>query len=524
MSVVATSNVQVRGLSAEPLETEAGVALQTEAGAIIELESTTWVDLYDDLLDDANLKARYGTFGQRPIDRVANPGSIDFTLDNSPLNSGGAAGYYTPDHGSVRTGFEVGVGARLAIEYDSDTYYKWVGRLNKANPDAGKYSKERTVCRGRDWIGDAAYIKPEHIDVQTTKRADELLTTAVAALDNTPPATSYATGKSTFAYAFDEIRDGQTTMRQILKNIALCELGLINEIGDTDTGGVLTLEHRHERITDTDVLVTLDDTEFDYLIVGEDERLVFNDIKITAHPRVVDTDASLQTLWALQGDAITIPAGQTETILGNYTDSDNPAIRIGGADVITPTSDDYTWSGSDSDLAITTTIGGNSAKFACANSGTASGELSKLQIRGKRVLVYQPAIVEAYDSDSIADHDNRPLNMSLPYQNKTNEAQDFADVILSWQKDALLRLKSIHFTANSSDKLMKAMLRGEPGRRITVAESLSGVSGDYFINGVQLQITKGDLIKTAWYVGSASDVTYFMIDTSLIDGPDILAF
>ena len=477
----------------------------------LEFTADNWTDVAADILQIEEVVLNYGIRSDDPKQRVASGGFMDFVLDNDETNSGGLKGYYTPGSSNVRSGFANGIGARLAVTHGGDTYYKFSGRLTKIKPDTGKYGRLHAKCRAQDWIADASHLKPEGLEVQTTKRGDELLTTAVAAVTNQPPATSYGTGKSTFAYSFDEIRDGQTTLLQVMKNIALSELGFIGQIGDTDTGGVLTFWNRHARVLDTDILIDMDDEgdsdSFYGLKIQDDERLVYNNIRITTFPRVVDTTASDQILWTLGGDDPTISAGETLTIIGRYRDPSQPGVRIAGVDVITPVEgEDFTFSGADSDLGTTdTTLGGNAVTYVVKNNSGASGTVTKLQVRGKRVLVYEPAIVENSDSDSIDDHGDRLLRMRLTYQDDPTEGQDFADIILSRYKDSKVRAQSLSFSANKSASLMAAALQGEPGRKISITEYVSNLSSsEYVINAVEMRIKPTNLIDVTWTLAEAA--------------------
>lgn len=496
----------------------------------LELELTTnvWTDVWDDVLTYERFELRYGITVNRPDVFVASPGSMDFSLDNSSNNSGGVAGYYSPNSSNVRSGFDQGINVRLGVTYDSDTHYKFRGRLKRIDPDAGKFSSLRAVCRAGDWISDSVKIRPERLDVQTDQRGDQLLTTALASINNQPASTSFDEGKSTFSYSFDEIRDSKTTMHQILKNIAGSEFGRIYEIGDTDTGGVLVFEHRHHRITDTDILISMDDDgdsdDFSEIYVIEDEEAIFNDVSGTVYPRIVDTNAADQVLWTMQGDPQTIAAGETFTIVGRYTDSDNPGSLIAGIDIITPTSDDFDWSGNDSDLSKTYDIGGNSTKFTFENTGNVSGTISELKIRGKRVVVYEPELLESRDSDSISDHGVRQLSHLMRYQENRNQGQSFIDTIVSRWKDAKLRIKTVNFSPNQNDLKMKAALVGEPGMKINLSESIAGIDRVCVIEGVQLFLSAGDMMQCSWFVSEADDTAYFTVNVSEIDGSHLLGF
>lgn len=492
------------------------------------LDSDVYTDLSADVLTEPQFTSRSGIFGQKPTNRVASPGTLKFTLDNSSNNSGGVLGYYTPTSSNCLAGFAEGVGVRLAITYDSDVYYKWVGRVTKITPDAGRYGKQETVCEAKDWIGDSTKIKPEGLAIQTSKRGDELLVLALAAITNQPTGTSLSEGKSTFAYAFDEIRDGGTTMHQIMKSIAMSELGYIGMVGDTDTGGVLTFWNRHDRVTTTDILITMDDDgdddDFDFISLEDNEQNILNIIQATAYPRTVDSDATA-VLWELTGDDITIASGETVSLVGKYTDCDSPGTRIGGTEMVTPTTDDYAFSTGDTNISVVATLGGNAVEWEITNNSAASGDITKLQVRGKRVLIYRPVRVEASDSDSVAAYQDRKIPLNLSYQNKMVEAQDFVDVILTWYKDEVLQVKSVTFSANRNDTIMKAALKGEMGCKITLSETVAGISaGSYFINGTQLAITQGDLIKVTWSLTPADGTVYWILGTSKLDTETLLGF
>jgi len=463
-------------------------------------------DIYDDVAE--TVRVTYGIKGQQPNLRVASPGYLDFVLDNSENNSGATMGYYSPQYANRRTGWGHGEAARLAIEYDSDTYYKFHGRITKIQPSTGKYGDLEVKCRAQDWIADAVYLTPTGLEVQATKRGDELLTELLAATTKQPPATDFDQGDQTFSYAFDEVRDGQTTR------------------GDSDIGGTLVFESNTHRAGTTDIFFSMDDDgdsdDYDNLVLEESEQLIYNNIRGWAYPRTVDSDASAQVLWALQ-ESVTVPAGETVTIIGEYRDSDNPDVRIGGLDIITPTSDDWAFSaGADSDWVVSATIGGNATEFDVTNNTGGSADITKLQARGKRVLTYEPVLAEAEDADSIAEYGDRNLRINMPYESNVNNVQSLVDSILSEYKDPRVRARTVTFTANRNDAMMRAALGGEPGKRISLVDSVNGVAGDYFIQGVSLNIERGGLMRTTWYLLDATAVSYFRLDVSSLDGSDVL--
>jgi len=62
----------------------------------------------------------YGIRDEGPQARVADPGYLTFTLDNSALNSGGVAGYYSLFHASKRSGFDYNIPVRFSLKLSTD--------------------------------------------------------------------------------------------------------------------------------------------------------------------------------------------------------------------------------------------------------------------------------------------------------------------------------------------------------------------------------------------------------------------
>jgi len=646
---------------------------------------TSWTDIYPDVMADPPLELFYGNRSDRPDQRTAQGGHLKFTLDNSTGNSGGLIGYYSPGSSDVQTGWQEGVNIRYSILYDSDTYYKWCGRVNEIVPEHGESGPRTVKVSAVDWINDATRIKPEGLGVQESKSGDQLVTTLLTGVTQQPTATQYDSGISNFEYCFDEIRDRHTTAQQVLKNITMSEFGRCAQIGDSDTGGVLRWWKRHAWNQDTDVLLTMDNDgdsdDYEDIVILATENDVFNTVRATTYPRAVDTDQTV-ILWELQGDGF-IGASDQKTIFGKYTDPNNRDTRIAGAgfqepegqndlmnydfedgiaywvplqgaivqssdqahngnysvkftthtgtiqpyirpgnpnfvgdyrkddlvrwqyyyylpdawptnistlivewdsngdwiqndtiETFTPSSGSwnrragsalltasdcaaisiipYSASASsdfdsniiyfddfyliqDSNLSFefgangckndnlvfsSATFGGNSVKFVIENTGPTGDILNRLEAKGSPVYVYQPAIAEAIDSDSIASYGDRNLNLKLIYQDNPLEGQDFADAVLADHKARRSRVKRVKFTANRNDALMKAACQGEPGDRITLSELVAGISKeDYHINGVLWKDTSR-IIDVTWFTVLSDTNSYYRVETDAIDDSD----
>ena len=228
-----------------------------------------------------------------------------------------------------------------------------------------------------------------------------------------------------------------------------------------------------------------------------------------------------------EGGAIDIRAGETRIIIADYRDPDNTGNRVAGiidSDVsISIPESGVTWSGLFSDLTFVIDAGGNSAKISITNGGNYVGTLSKLQLKGRRVTIFDPQIAEAEDSASITKYDTRPMRLSMKYQNSIVFAQNLVEVVLADRKDGRLVAKTVKFVANQNTTMMDAAMRGEPGRLIKLTSLQAGeTDAEYFIDGVEFDVRDGRIIHVTWWVSRADPINYFIIDTDSIDGPNIL--
>ena len=156
-------------------------------------------------------------------------------------------------------------------------------------------------------------------------------------------------------------------------------------------------------------------------------------------------------------------------------------------------------------------IGGFAAEYTITNQSGQVGYVTTLQIRGDRIKDYQPVTQEEKDDTSVTNYGELVLNWDMPYQEDPLVGKDAADFFLLNLKDPTTQVERIKFNANHSDDLMKAALRREPGDRITITETVTGINADFFINGVRLTIKPNNIIDCEWFVIPAKDSLYWSI-------------
>jgi hypothetical protein len=482
-----------------------------------------WTDLWADVRQDVPVKGGYGIRGNGPADRVASPGSLSFALDNSKFNSGGVFGYYSPDHASCRSGFAIGIAIRLVWVYGGITKYKWRGTLHSIKPTPNVLGGPwLTHCVAVDWMDEASRTNVDSLAIQINKRSDELWTLLLASVPRPPAATVTGTGLDTYPYAFDNTREEGISVMEEAQRLAMSEAGYIYQIGDTTQGGTVVFESRTDRALKNTNLSTLDNTMYD-LVTGRSRDDIINRFLVDIHPRRVDAAATTVLFDLTSTNAIiALGAGETKTIVAPYTDPAQRDTRVGGTSMVAPvaTTDYLLNSASDgsgsnltASLAVTATFYANVAFLQLTNSGGTAGYVTKLQLRGKGIYDMQHVVFRQEDASSKTQFGAQACTYAMPYQSDPNVGDGAARHLLGLYKSQTTNTESVALSPNRSDALMQAARDREPGDRIGLAETQTGltVTTGFFIQAVDFEIAAGNIAKVTWLLAPSSRVIYWLV-------------
>jgi hypothetical protein len=151
--------------------------------------------------------------------------------------------------------------------------------------------------------------------------------------------------------------------------------------------------------------------------------------------------------------------------------------------------------GTDLNASLTYTVntwGGNTANVTLTNGAAVTGHVW-IQLRGKIIRQYEPAISTKTDATSKTAYGDRALTYTMPYQDSVATVEAFALTLLSQKKDPHSNVDSLEFVANKTDTLMGYAMALDVGSRITVTETVSGISSDFFVNKYSLTIEPGKI-------------------------------
>lgn len=476
-----------------------------------------WTNVTPDvLLDSPGFSIQYGIAGSGPLDLVASTGTMKIALDNSDGNSAGLMGYYSPRHQNCRPGFQLGIRCRYTylIPGTSDGRGKFIGRLKEIDPEPGVHRSRKVACLVADWMNEAAITK-YNIATQVTKRADEVLTTLLAAVPRQPDSTQFDVADSTFPYSLDNGPTERSTVLTEIQRICQSEFGRCFIKGGLNLWGRLRFEKRTARLIPAPVAFfhgTMQD-----LKSGNETSKIKNKAKVFAHPRRVDAAATTVLFAKPNQNNPQVAPLATIRITGRYVDPSNPNARIGGTDMVAPVATtDYQMfenangTGADrtANFTVVATYGANQVDYAITNNhATLPAYVTKLQARGRGLYDYDPLEAEAENLTSIALIGESVVSVDMPYQSEFTVAQAIADfLVATWSSheptgelvepsgSAGVTEASLRFVPRTEAELAAAMAL-EPGDAIGVSEELSVMNDVYYIQGVGI---KGDGDKVAF--------------------------
>lgn len=486
---------------------------------------STWFVL-PDVIAKNGIQCQYGMGGTGIEDRVADTGSMSFTLDNSERNTAGVVGYYSPENEDSPYWWDIGTEVRLKITYGASVYYKWRGIVDDVSIVPSVTGVKSVAVNCVDWMDMAARSQLSGLPIQVTKRSDQIFQELLYRVHPPPPSIVLGYGQDTYAYALDNSEEESLSLMTEFQRLANSELGFIYVKGDQTRGGSLVFESRTKRGSKTASLFTLDKNELLDMQTTYAREDIINEALVQIFPRRVDS-AATSVVFSLQ-DKPVLQRNTTSTFFGPFRDPNSGRfVRVGATGMVAPVATtDYTLNaavdgtGADltSQLSVVASFAASGVTFNVTNNGPLDGYLTKLQVRGQGVYSDESVIFRAEDVDSQMKFGKRTTRFDMPYQSSPSIGLDAAYFILNQGKSALSRLRSATFLGNSNDTTATAALAREISDRVSVSENVtwgessgSDVIKDYFINGVALDISPGKLIRCTWQLAPADNQAYWIL-------------
>jgi len=479
---------------------------------------TNWTNITDDVVQGTVLVS--GINGNGPLDIIAGTGSFQFILRNDARGSK-PLGWYSPNSPNVRPGWNFNIRFRYILGFENQTKIRFTGRIRSILPDTGPRGRRQVEVIAYDVMRDLAEANIQEVDLQVNKNESEVITAVLDAVvpEKQPVARDIDTGTDALAYALYDIAADTTALTPIAR-AARSNHMFVAVRGD----GTFFTRNRHTRLSGTSQYFFNGDAND--VVVPSDLSNIASVVRTTTHPMTVDDTPIV--LFAFTGDPIAVSPGKTVSIIGTYGDSDNAQRIIGGFDFVEELGSigvpgvDYdayadTKGATKITYAVSVTIEAwaTAAKFTITNNSgfiaymiNALGE-PFLQVRGRAIRDLGPRTVESASSTV-----GTPMEIDLEYQSNPYVGDAIGNLLFAQRKADNLpfQVKTLSFFANRSSAKMLLAIFAEPGDRIQLSETVTGLNATtQVIQSVTHEESEGVLYCTfeltqgysfsAWQVG-----------------------
>jgi len=332
---------------------------------------------------------------------------------------------------------------------------------------------------------------------------------------------SYRAGNEAYDVAADQWTGGQTPATAIIADCARSEQGRCFVQRD----GTLTFHDRRWRFMPLTSALTLNASPYE-ASVKRDMARVYNSIRVTIHPRATAgaSDALAQIVAPIKLPPVSAAGPGLRVITLPYRDNlGNP---VGATEVVTPLEPftDYTVKrdpnvyGNDYTVSPLFAFGlidvrGAEIVIPLYNYETFPLYVTKLQIRGKAVTIYDPLVLTQEDATSQAAYLKRALALDLPLSGSELFGDALALYLLDRYKGAFTDLERVTvrntptiggvnvFAVNLFDVL-------------TVTDTQSGIANlKAYVTGIDLTI-HGTGFDLTWHTTRADDRGYWNLGTA----------
>lgn len=509
---------------------------------------TSWVNISSDVLATPAPKCSRGIMSNGPIDRVAAPGTLTFSLNNSSSNSNKLEGYYSPGHSNSPSWWKVAARVRVRFFYDTWGVVKWQGFIDVGgiHVHPGRKSNRRVDVRCVDYMGVLRDHRIDLIQPTTNKTGAQALALIIANMPIKPSGTDFTTSDvEQMAYLFDNLGPETTALSEV-KKVSDSQRLMVFVKGGVNSGEILTTAFNpdfsasfipvatplaHKLLLETGDGILLEDGT-SYLLLDElhvngdpddteltnDEMMegtvisygkhVVNFATVTSYPRKVDASADT-VLWKLE-KATQLSAGQSVTFRGQYRDPEGGNTKINGMDFVTPVSGtDYaaftnsngTGTNMTASMGVSATFGAAEVEITVTNNHGSTafwfgGPDITFQVRGRGIYLYDPVRVVSEDATSIATYGVQPISVDLRYQEAPTGKSEIGQAIIATYKDPLYIFDRVVFVANRSPQLMACFMFVEPNMNLWLADTMTAQSARaWSVVGYEFEIFGKKLVR-----------------------------
>ncbi len=324
----------------------------------------------------------------------------------------------------------------------------------------------------------------------------------------------FDTGKTTLSWWWLDAEDALTAL-ETLKNSEGPGAALYE-----DATGALVFKNRHARATEarsTSAQTTFDsvnDTEPVLAHPFSFDRGLKDVVNICEVETVRREEGSLVEVWSL-GENLTLAPGEIKRITGRssdpFMDAAIPSV-VGGDYTAVSGTIDQIWLARDSGTQVKINL-----------TSTDGATISGLRLRGKPVTVVNTSVASNTLDTQTSIDDYGPRTYRIPTRKEIgfNVAVDFCNAVVGYYK-AGRPVATITLDTNVADERMEAALEREVGDRVQIV--VDDIDEEMYVEHIRHEVYAPSTQRTTLGLEAADVARPFILDTSVLDGADVLAF
>jgi hypothetical protein len=128
------------------------------------------------------------------------------------------------------------------------------------------------------------------------------------------------------------------------------------------------------------------------------------------------------------------------------------------------------------------------------------------------------------DTTSKNTHGDNTLDYQAYYQSSAVFGDSLSKELLRRGKNPYSNVEPVEFIANNSDALMIQARDGQIGDKVTVPETVTGINRDFFVNGIEYELSAGPILKVRYILEPVWASGLFILNVSLLNGTDVIYF